>query len=84
MYTYTQVLHVHVCTCDIHSHNMSIMHSLTHSTIDSETAPALRGVGRPAGRGRGEGRERGASTLPSEWTANEGTSPSEDESGQFE
>ena len=54
---------------------------LTPSTIDSETAPALRGVGRPAGRGRGEGRERGASTLPS---ANEGTSPSEDESGQFE
>ena len=56
----------------------------THSTIDSETAPALRGVGRPAGRGRGEGKERGASTLPSERTANEGTSPSEDESGQFE
>ena len=56
----------------------------THSTIDSETAPALRGVGRPAGRGRGEGRERGASTLPSERTANEGTSPSEDASGQFE
>ena len=57
---------------------------LTPSTIDSETAPALGGVGRPPGRGRGEGRERGASTLPSEWTANEGTSPSEDESGQFE
>ena len=81
------MLHVHVCACDIHSHNMSIMHSLTpctHSTIDSETAPALRGVGRPAGRGRGEGRERGACTLPSEQTANEGTSPSEDASGQFE
>ena len=66
---------------------MSIMYSLTsctHSTIDSETAPALGGVGRLTGRGRGEGRERGASTLPSERTANEGTSPSEDESGQFE